>query len=404
MKQILLVGDEMRLKSGIGIQLRMLRKCFEAEGHEVSNFGYTGLFDSFSERDEVVHEWDGVDTCRYGPSQLYGGLMTMDQVNWLTAKDWDVAVVMMPDHSEGNMNFIKYIRMVLMSKKIKPKMVLYFVWDEGLFFSPMITEYMVKPELLELFDLVVPVSEASDIVARLTNTENMTGIVHHAVDETFWRYPTDEERAAARAKRGFAEGETVVLWTGRPMPRKNLNVALRLFKELEVHLDVRLLLHTNPEDEWVRNLENVVQAFGPDSVVWEKRQDLNEEEFRDLFWASDACINTSCAEGFGVPTAQALCCGLKCVCSDTNGSSTIEIAMGNDGSVIVVDVYSDFDIVSNERALFGRAELMSIDEAFRVFEESTFERSYDVSEVARRVFGMEKFNTKWTQILEEVTS
>jgi glycosyltransferase involved in cell wall biosynthesis len=90
-------------------------------------------------------------------------------------------------------------------------------------------------------------------------------------------------------------------------------------------------MHTDPLDQEGPNLHEVVKLFDvQDSVIFSNDR-IDFEKMNILHNISDACINISYAEGFGLATLEAMQCGRPIIAAMTGGL-TRQVIDHRDGS------------------------------------------------------------------------
>ena len=129
----------------------------------------------------------------------------------------------------------------------------------------------------------------------------------------------------------------VVFWVNRNARRKRPADVLEswslFMKKLvaEGKSDATLLMHTDPVDQEGPNLLAIVERLGIiDSVVF-SNQRVEFEKMNILHNISDCCINIAYAEGFGLPTLEAMQVG-KPVIAIKTGGLTRQVVDHRDGS------------------------------------------------------------------------
>jgi len=104
-----------------------------------------------------------------------------------------------------------------------------------------------------------------------------------------------------------------LLNVGSSMPRKRLDLLLRVFAEVRKHVPaVRLLRVGQPLTAEQRQL---AQQLGVESSVVELGP-LSREALAAAYRRADLLIHTAEAEGFGLPLVEAMACGCQVIASD----------------------------------------------------------------------------------------
>lgn len=156
-------------------------------------------------------------------------------------------------------------------------------------------------------------------------------VIYHGVDLETFHPLTTEEKKMKRIRLGI-DFDTLFLSVGRNTNRKQIPRLLDAFRlMLDKHPEpekVGLMLHVgDPTDTmgmggW--NLEMLVQEKGlHDNVAFTDNSDnplfgLSREEMAQLYQLSDVHILTTGGEGFGIPTAEAMACGLPVILPDNS--------------------------------------------------------------------------------------
>lgn len=153
-----------------------------------------------------------------------------------------------------------------------------------------------------------------------------TNFVPHALPNDLF-FPLSEAQRSAKRQEilGKKKDNFILFWVNRNARRKrpsDVVEAWSIFRrkiESEGRTDATLLMHTDPLDQEGPNLYETVKLFGvEDSVIFSTdRIDFNK--MNDLHNISDACINISYAEGFGLATLEAMQCGRPIIAVKTGG-------------------------------------------------------------------------------------
>lgn len=118
----------------------------------------------------------------------------------------------------------------------------------------------------------------------------------------------------------------VLFWMNRNARRKRPNDLLYSFKlfldklyQKSGHRKATLLLHTDPNDPNGPNLFSVVKFLNIENNVVFSNQKVGFDTINLLHNISDTCINISYAEGFGLPTLEAMQTGTPIIAPLTGG-------------------------------------------------------------------------------------
>jgi len=166
-----------------------------------------------------------------------------------------------------------------------------------------------------------------------------TNFIPHALPpELFYPLPDEVKRQKKVELLGPTRKDHFVLfWVNRNARRKRSSDVIEAWSmfrrkiESEGLGDATLVMHTDPFDPEGPNLHEVIDLFGVrDSVVFSnERIDFNQMNV--LHNVSDACINISYAEGFGLATLESMQCGNPIIAVKTGGL-TRQVVDHRDGS------------------------------------------------------------------------
>lgn len=213
-----------------------------------------------------------------------------------------------------------------------------------------------------------------------------TNFVPHALpNEIFYPLPDNVRKLKKTELLGpNRKDDFVLFWVNRNARRKrpsDVIEAWSIFRrriEAEGKRDATLIMHTDPTDQEGPNLHEVVKLFKvQDSVVFSTDR-IDFDKMNILHNISDACINISYAEGFGLATLEAMQCGRPIIATQTGGL-TRQVTDHRDGSEngvalpiefrtcvgsqVVPYIYEDY--VSNETVAAGIEKLYRLDPASR---------------------------------------
>jgi glycosyltransferase involved in cell wall biosynthesis len=162
--------------------------------------------------------------------------------------------------------------------------------------------------------LCVSETTARELSSRYPETRGRVTVARNGVDSQFT--PTSDAAAAERTRRRFAGGGRYILYLGTLEPRKNVETLVlaceRLWARRRARPDLVLAgspgwkaatLHRRIARSPFRDKIHVA-GYAPRSVAAE------------LYRAADVFVYPSLAEGFGLPVAEAMACGIPVVASD----------------------------------------------------------------------------------------
>ena len=155
-----------------------------------------------------------------------------------------------------------------------------------------------------------------------------TNYIPHAVPKDLY-YPISKEESL-KFKTALLGPERAdhftVLYVSRNARRKMTSDILVSWKQFLDALQTKtgskkatLILHTDPIDQEGTNLFAVIEMLGiKDNVVFSKER-ISFHDMRNLYNVCDTIVNRSSAEGFGLPTLEAMMCGKPIVVIKTGG-------------------------------------------------------------------------------------
>jgi len=203
-----------------------------------------------------------------------------------------------------------------------------------------------------------PVYEATDLInchSYLTyqivseNFPEKTNFIPHSLPEdVFYPLPKKDILSNKTSLLGHKNEDSFVLfWVNRNARRKrpaDLIWAWSLFMERikkEGKDDAVLLMHTDPNDSEGPNLLSCVDNYDVVDSVFFSNQRIEFEKMNILHNISDACINVSYAEGFGLATLESMNAGKPIIAVKTGGL-TRQVVDHRDGSENGVALDVDF--------------------------------------------------------------
>ena len=209
----------------------------------------------------------------------------------------------------------------------------------------------------------------------------------------------------------------VLFWVNRNAKRKRPGDLLWAWKEfvsmtVQKHgvCNATLLMHTQPNDQEGPNLYAVAEMLGiSDSVVFSPER-IDFSKMNVLHNISDACINISYAEGFGLSTLEAMQCGKPVIALKTGGL-TRQVVDHRDESENGVSLPVEFQsMVGSQQVPFIYEDYCSANTTAnaisKLYEMSPEER--DVLGAKARNYALSQFNLQntiddWDRTLTDLT-
>ncbi|WP_395744622.1 glycosyltransferase family 4 protein [Prosthecobacter sp.] len=132
-------------------------------------------------------------------------------------------------------------------------------------------------------------------------------------------YPIDLQMFQPAAETPAAQGELRVLWLGRIIPRKRLDLFLSGI-ELAIRQGLRVKATIVGGVGFVPGYEKLIDAFPfPDRLRWIKG--MPRQQVPALLHGHDVLIQPSEEENFGSSVSEAQACGLPVIVGHTNGNA-----------------------------------------------------------------------------------
>lgn len=164
-------------------------------------------------------------------------------------------------------------------------------------------------------------------------------IPHALPNELFYPLPEEQRKAYRTQILGKDRvDDFVVFWVNRNAKRKRPADVLEAWSKFIDQIKVpgerpkaTLLMHTDPLDQEGPNLLVVTEMLGIKDSVFFSNQRVEFEKMNVFHNVSDACLNISFAEGFGLATLESMQCGNPIIALKTGGL-TRQVVDHRDGS------------------------------------------------------------------------
>lgn len=196
----------------------------------------------------------------------------------------------------------------------------------------------LRPSLERATRLVaVSKATADDIAFHFPQAAGKVRVIYSGVDPEF-RPGTPEEIAATREEIGAPDG--YLLYAGTVEPRKNLGAILDAWETLRAEdPGAPPLILAGPYGWGSRDLVRRIEALAPLGIKALGHVDRNL--LVRLFQAATVFVYPSFYEGFGLPAAEALACGIPAVVSNVSslpevvGDAGIQVEPGDPGELMM---------------------------------------------------------------------
>jgi glycosyltransferase involved in cell wall biosynthesis len=170
------------------------------------------------------------------------------------------------------------------------------------------------------FSHIVTVSEFTkkDIAKEFSLDENIFRVVHNGINNEYF-YPVQN---------GPRPENSIIVTNSADTPLKGLNFLLEAVAQIRQKQPVKLTVIGQPKKNGI--IENLVTKLGVSDIVHFTGRIANEE-FADYYAKATVAVVPSLYEGFGIPAAEAMACGVPLI--TTSGGALPEV-VGNAGMIV----------------------------------------------------------------------
>lgn len=337
-KKILMLSDDFRLPSGVGV---MSKEIMLGTAHVFNWFQIGGAikhpeFGKVLDASESVNTEMGL-TDSYVRVLPYNGYGDQNIVRQVISNEKPDAILIFTDPRY-------WVWLFQMEHEIRETMpILYYsVWDDlpypkynenyyrscdALFAISKQTHNIHKQLLKD--DSVVVNTDTIDDTFETTDKINISYIPHGIDDTIFKKLSSTDDmiRLDATKTKLFSDDEVdfVVMYNSRNIRRKSTSDIILAFRDFIRELPenkrekCRLLLHTQPIDENGTDLITVLRDVAPDVKCVFSANRLESSQLNDLYNIADVVINIASAEGFGLGTLEALMSETMIIANVTGG-------------------------------------------------------------------------------------
>ena len=335
--RILWGSEQPTRHTGYGRVTRELAKRFVAAGHEVFIMGWEYTGEDFKHEEGWTLVDCGIPDGKFGGEKILGDRGPSILERNLAKYKPDVYVSLIDIWSiphavqSCNQAGIPYVAYLPIDGAPIPKQ-----WAD-------ILKHLHTPLFMSEFGL----QQFNEFVAEMSQidpawnyyTENPASFIHHGVDiQTFKPIGEDEKVEVRNALNIPDEWETVFLSVGRNVNRKQTPRLLEAFKlavdKAKDPDSLGLILHTgDPENVWNQgwHLPSLIERLGLVGKVRFSDTDSNpclgllNEDLSKLYGIADAHVLATGGEGFGLPTVEAMACGVPSIIpNNSTGRELIE--------------------------------------------------------------------------------
>lgn len=353
-KKILLLSDDLRMPSGVGV---MSREIVMGTCH-VFNWVQLGAAINHPEVGRGVDVSDSV-AAELGVKDPYlriipyNGYGDHNVLRWLIKTEKPDAIM----HFTDPRFWVWLYQMEHEVRQLMP-LTFYHVWDD--------TPY---PKYNENFyrscDAIFGISKQTyNIVRQVWKKEHpqpwQVKYIPHGINHHLWKKLEDEPSLTSvqqvREKFFGADWEKVkfvVLYNNRNIRRKMTSDVILAYKTFVDKLTpaeregCRLLLHTAPVDENGTDLTAVLRDVAPDIKVVFSAERVSPPDMVNIYNLSDVVINLASNEGFGIGTLEAMMTERMIIANVTGGLQDQMGFVDEKGNYLDADVHYNYDWGTN---------------------------------------------------------
>ncbi|NLN38606.1 MAG: glycosyltransferase family 4 protein [Smithella sp.] len=170
------------------------------------------------------------------------------------------------------------------------------------------------------FSHIITVSDFTkkDIAKEFCLDENKFRVVHNGINNEFF-YPRQN---------GPRPANSLIVTNSADTPLKGLNFLLEAVAQVRLRQPLTLTVIGQPKKDGI--IENLVKELKLEDIVHFTGR-IENEEFANYYAKSSVAVVPSLYEGFGIPAAEAMACGVPLI--STSGGALPEV-VGNAGLIV----------------------------------------------------------------------
>lgn len=360
-KKILLLSDDMRIHSGIGVMSREIieNTCGYFNWVQIGAAINHPEYGKEVDMSQAVHDVTGVEDpyVKLYPQNGYGNSFVVRHVMKTEKPD---AIIHFTDPRY-------WIWLYQMEHELRQEvpMIFYTIWDDLPY--PMYNKHFYRSD-----DALFAISKQTyNIVKQVLGPEakdKTIAYVPHGIDHKSKFFPiTQDNEEGQKAivelrKTLFKEADVdfVVFYNARNLRRKMTSDMIAAYNHFlsklspEEQEKCRILLHTQPVDEHGTDLIAVLRDVFPNVKAVFSNQKVNHDVLNYLYNLSDVTINIASNEGFGLGTCESLLAGTPIIVNVTGGLQDQCGFMTSDGEYLDPEKHFNYEWGSNHDGRYNR--------------------------------------------------
>ena len=363
--KILIVGEDIRLQSGISEVLRNIVKYGRKEDISFVHFGWAP---NHPDKNTVVDLPEmriySIDSHDKEKSELLFEVIQTEHPD---------AIFLM-----GDPWVLKWIfKLDVEIRKYCP-IVYYNVWDNG----P--TPHFNRG-IYQSCDMLLAINQMTCLFNKELAQKVPNFYIPHGIDLEVYKPVSAEEVETFCIHRNIPTDKYKFLFDSVNIERKQLPAVITAFKKIAASKeDVILILKTNPSNRFGANVKELIKGIKNKVIII--KEYLSDEEMNLLYNTADCFIHVPSNEGWGLSVTKAITLGKQIICTSTGGISD-QIATVKNGVYKVPAIknmlsscevpYIYQDIVDNEKlndAIFSAYN-----------EKDSFKRNYNTTFSAEKM-------------------